>query len=266
MMSNKDTKKGKKSVVKNISPNYSEWDTDTKRLVLYADFMGFKERVIMSTHHDLKKKMKEFRETWEKQMKPLLLNENLKFVQFSDSILIVANGTTSKMFNLITKAAARLMHVALRKGFALKGVIAEGIFTYDKDKELYFGRPLVDAYLLHEQIKYYGIVVHHTAEKTIKENMDVNNNPYTNTQIVLEKGCTGHYHLCWNMIDEKLEAVDCTDDCIELLDKIAETVSGKPRIYIDNTKKILEEDKKIVNEQKKKLGTDSATIVIGKAS
>ena len=98
-MSNKDTKKGKKSVVKNISPNYSEWDTDTKRLVLYADFMGFKERVIMSTHHDLKKKMKEFRETWEKQMKPLLLNENLKFVQFSDSILIVANGTTSKMFS-----------------------------------------------------------------------------------------------------------------------------------------------------------------------
>jgi hypothetical protein len=33
------------------------------------------------------------------------------------------------MFNLISKAAARLMHVALNEGIALKGVIAEGVFT-----------------------------------------------------------------------------------------------------------------------------------------
>ncbi len=261
-----DVKDQTKSVVKKLTQQFDGWNTDTERLVLYADFMGFKERVIKTPHVDLKKQMKEFRETWERRMTPLILSDNLKFAQFSDSILIVANGTSWKMFNLITKAAARLMHVALSKGFALKGVLAEGVFTYDEKNEIYFGRPLVDAYLLHEEIKYYGIVVHHTAEKTVKKYAAVNDNPYSDSPIALEKGLTGHYHLCWNMIDEKLEAIDCTEDCVKLLDTIAETVSGKPRIYIDNTKKVLMEDQKRVNEQKEKLGTDSATTKIGKVS
>ena len=64
----------------------------------------------------------------------------------------------------------------------IKGVIAQGIFSYDKENELYFGKPLVDAYLLHEELKYYGIVVHNTAEKTIKKYQN-SNNPYTNTPI-----------------------------------------------------------------------------------
>lgn len=255
-----------KSIVDTITQRFDGWNTDTERLVLYADFMGFKERVIKTPHYELKRQMKDFRRTWERQMTPLIMSDNLRFAQFSDSILIVANGTSWKMFNLITKAAARLMHVALSKGFALKGVLAEGIFTYGEKSELYFGRPLVDAYLLHEQIKYYGVVVHHTAEKVVKKFADVNDNPYTNSQIMLEKGLTGHYHLCWNMIDAKLEAIDCTEDCMKLLDKIAETVSGKPRIYIDNTKKVLEADQKEVNEQKNKIGTDSSESIIGKAS
>lgn len=260
------TKKPNLSRVKSVKISFKSWNADIKRLVLYADFMGFKERVINTKHGDLKKKMEDFHDKWERQMTPLIKSDNLRYAQFSDSILIVANGTNWKMFNLISKAAARLMHVALSEGIALKGVIAQGIFTYDDDKELYIGKPLVDAYLLHDEIKYYGIVVHHTAEKTIKKNADVNDNPYSDSPIALEKGLTGHYHLCWNMIDSKLEAIDCTEDCMKLLDAIAETVSGKPRVYIDNTKKILLEDQKKITEQKKKLGKDSATTKIGKES
>ena len=72
------------------------------------------------------------------------------------------------MFNLITKAAVRLMQSAISLGFPIKGVLAQGKFTYDKDNELYFGAPLVAAYNLHDDIHYYGIVVHHSAEKTVK--------------------------------------------------------------------------------------------------
>ncbi len=247
--------------VKTIAMPVSGWNEDTERLILYADFMGFKERVINTKHGDLKKKMEEFHDRWERQVKPLIQGDNLRYAQFSDSILIVANGINEKMFNLISKAAARLMHVALSEGIALKGVIAQGVFTYDENKELYIGKPLVDAYLLHDEIKYYGIVVHHTAEKTIKKYASDNVNPYTDTPIVLEKGTTAHYHLCWNMMDILLDANDYTDQCIKWLDNIAETVSGKPRIYIDNTKKILMKDQQLVNKRKDEKGANAAVVV-----
>lgn len=243
-----------------VNDKVSGWNEDTVRLILYADFMGFKERVINTKHGDLKKKMEEFHDRWERQVKPLIQGDNLRYAQFSDSILIVANGVTEKMFNLISKAAARLMHVALSEGIALKGVIAQGVFTYDESKELYIGKPLVDAYLLHDEIKYYGIVVHHTAEKTIKKYASDNGNPYTDNPVVLEKGLTAHYHLCWNMMDKLLDANDYTDQCVKWLDNIAETVSGKPRIYIDNTKNILMADQELVNKRKKEKGTNAAAV------
>ena len=65
----------------------------------------------------------------------------MKSVQFSDSILLVVNGTNEKMFNIITKAAVCLVQSAMSLGFPIKGVIAQGKFSYDKDNELYFGLP-----------------------------------------------------------------------------------------------------------------------------
>ena len=34
-----------------------QWSKDTERLILYADFMGFKNRVLSKTHEDLKKEL-----------------------------------------------------------------------------------------------------------------------------------------------------------------------------------------------------------------
>lgn len=135
---NQAQKKSKMKRATQISNQPCRWDTDIERLILYADFMGFKERVINTKPEELKINMLSFREKWDKQMKSLKLDDNLRYSQFSDSILIVANGVDEKMFNRISKAAARLMHVALSEGFALKGVIAQGTFTYDEEHELYY--------------------------------------------------------------------------------------------------------------------------------
>jgi hypothetical protein len=257
---NVKTKKPNNSSIKTVKPSFKSWNEDIERLVLYSDFMGFKERVNKLPHAELKRKMENFHDKWKRQMSPLIMNDNLRYAQFSDSILIVANGTNEKMFNLISKAAARLMHVALNEGIALKGVIAEGVFTYDSQNELYIGKPLVDAYLLHDEIKFYGIVVHHSAERTVKRYAADNDNPYTNEPIALEKGKTAHYHLCWNMMDKLLDANDYTEQCLKWLDEIAETVSGKPRIYIDNTVSILKADQKAVSERKKGKKNNAAII------
>ena len=220
----------------------AKWDDAAERLVLYADIMGFKSRVMDNSHETLRDDISRFRSAWESRMKPFLKADHLRYVQFSDSILIVVNGVDEKMFNLISKAAFCLMHTAISNRFPIKGVISQGTFTYDKTRELYFGRPLVDAALLHDEIRYYGIVVHNSAEATIKAKKDAENR-YCKSEIPLEKGKTSHYHLAWNLVNQKYKPEDITDICNLWLDVIEEQVSGRPRVYIDNTRAVFEHDR-----------------------
>lgn len=224
-----------------LTDNINSWSEDKDRLILYADIMGFKDTIFSITHDDLKKRLLSFRKSFEKKIKPLRTGDYMRFVQFSDSIIIVVNGTDSKMVNLVTKAGIILMHEAMKAGFPIKGVISQGMFTYDKDNELYFGRPLVNASLLHDELYYYGIVVHHSAEKIIKNNISIDC-PYGISLINLKKGKTSHYHLVWNMMKINLSPGNITDNAVKWLEKIQESVSGAPRIYIDNTISIIKND------------------------
>lgn len=218
-----------------------EWTDDSDRLILYVDIMGFSHRVTRTNHNSLKNSLIKFKNTWDSKLKPLRIGDHLRSVQFSDSILVIANGTDEKMFNLISKAAICLMHSAISLGFPIKGVLAQGKFTYDKEKELYFGLPLVEAYQLHDEIHYYGIVVHHSAERTIKRYAD-STNPYTKTQVNLKKGKTSHYHLSWHLLGINLSPGNISEQANKWLDKIEESVSGPPRIYVDNTRYIIKND------------------------
>lgn len=217
------------------------WNDDAERLILYADIMGFSNKVTKTEHISLKNSLIKLKSTWEAKLKPLRIGDHLRSVQFSDSILLIVNGIDEKMFNLISKAAICLIHSSLRLGFPIKGVLAQGKFTYDKEKELYFGLPLVEAYQLHEEIHYYGIVVHHSAEQTIKRYAD-STNPYTKTLVTLKKGNTSHYHLSWHLLRTNLSPGDISKEANNWLDHIEESVSGTPRIYVDNTRSIIKND------------------------
>lgn len=236
----------------NKKSKYSPWTTEGERLLLYADVMGFKSRVATRSHKQLKDEILDFRSAWDAKTSCLKLGNYLKFVQFSDSMLLVVQGVDSKMFNLLTQAAVCLMQTAMEKGFPIKGAISQGLFTLDNEKQLYFGQPLVDASLLHDQLKFYGIVVHNSAEKTIKANSDILR-PYSKTPIYIEKGKVSHYHLCWNTINNGYKYEDITDKCNKWLDTIEESVSGEPRMYVDRTREILKNDAEIIAEQKVQL-------------
>ena len=225
----------------------TEWKDGAKRLVLYADLMGFSHRVTFSKHKDLKKELQEFKTFWQKRITPLEKSDHIKSVQFSDSILVVANGTNKKMFNLITKAAVCLMQSAIKLKFPIKGVLAQGEFSYDIDNELYFGLPLVEAYQLHNEMHYYGIVVHHSAEPIVKKYSEAKN-PYTKMTIPLKSGKASHYHLSWYSLDETLSHKNIKQYVNDWLDKIEEGVSGTPRIYVDNTRDVISNDKEYCEE------------------
>ena len=242
-----------------ISDHQSSWTEDCERLILYADIMGFKERVLTNKHEELRESILNFIKSFNKKMQPLLTGDYLRYVQFSDSIIIVANGTDSKMFNIITKAAVCLMHGAMSHGFPIKGVLSKGVFTFDEENDLYFGKPLVDAYVLHDEIHYYGIVVHHSAESLVKKYtcLDL---PYCKESIPLKKGRTAHYHLSWQYYKKDLSIGKMSRKVDEWLAKIEETVSGTPRIYVDNTRDVIDKDSYEPNKKAKEIESDKPTM------
>lgn len=237
----KDNVMGKTKKVRKNRREYVGWGQDAERLILYADVMGFKSRVLTRTHEELKCEFLEFREAWDARISPLQLNDFLKFVQFSDSMMIVVKGVDEKMFNLLTKAAITLMQIAMEKKFPLKGAIAQGTFGFYSDKQLYFGQPLCDAAVLHDQLKFYGIAVHHSAEKTVRSFTSALL-PYSKTPIYIDKGKVCHYHLCWNLLDKTYQSKDITYQCKMWLRTIEESVSGEPRMYVDRTLVVLNND------------------------
>lgn len=236
-----------------------DWNDNEDRFVLYLDIMGFKERVSRQDTEKLKKDLMSFK-TKNKKLKPLLKSKDnqdlLKMTQFSDSIVVTSPSNTKEDLNRICRAAVILMQTAMETTFALRGSIALGSMVFDETNQLFFGKALVDAYLLEQQLAYYGIVFHESAEKIILSAMqekeihlpiiDEETNlsamqkkeiylPIIDEEVPLKNGKSSHFHIAWYLMDKKLKEGNISDDAIQWLKTLRTTVSGTPRIYLDNT-------------------------------
>ena len=220
-----------------------------EQFVVFIDILGFKERVFRNSHEVVEKELFELNEeiiqlvnncdgnnlvvlenAEEGQEKRSIIDGDktpIKLAQFSDSIVLFSKDISSDSLNLIAQVASRIMETSLSKGYPLKGALAQGTLTYDKNKQLFFGRALIDAYLLEEEVFYYGIAVHHSAEKMVKEVGD--KNLFCNNELFFKSGIIKHYEVCWYNGEGKHQLI------AQYLDKIRLSVSGQPRKYIDNT-------------------------------
>ncbi len=239
-----------------------EWNKTGDHLILFMDIMGFKDRVTRMEHEELLKKMIEFKEKNDR-LKPLLKDEQgelLRMVQFSDSIIIASLDDSKSALNKIVKAGVVLMQNALETGFALKGAIAKGPLTFDSELGIYFGLPLVDAYLLEEEIKFYGVAFHHSVEDLIqqyKEQPPVKAGheqyiPVLEYPIPLKSGKCSHYCILYHRLKKNLSKGDYSPTLKKHLKLFSRTVSGSPRIYLDNTLDFINN----ANEQKDAVDTN----------
>lgn len=235
----------------------NSWKDDSDRFVLYLDIMGFKERVNRTPIGELKKELLDFKNRNIK-IEPLRegkssetgKQEFLKIAQFSDSIVVISKGASLKDLNRITKAGAILMQNSLESGFALRGAIASGNMIFDDENQIFFGKALVDAYLLEESLAYYGIVFHESAESSAKRAVNSKEAyyPIVDQKITLKAGRSRHFHIAWYDIDKKLSKGDIRKEAIVWLEKLRKTVSGNPRVYLDNTIDIILDECKTVEE------------------
>lgn len=224
-----------------------------KRFVVFLDIMGFKERVARNTQESLYKELTDFNKdittiiNSHKNLKvaqPFKQTDNsdialkseeeedeILLAQFSDSIVIFTNGNTKENLLTVSNVAKQIMISAIKreKPIPLKGALAEGDITCDMVKQLFFGQALIDAYLLEENIQYYGIVVHHSAEQSVK---NYATEIFKNNLVPLKSGKINHYELVW---------YDRCEDVKLGLERIRLSVSDSPRKYVDNTNNIIDE-------------------------
>lgn len=225
------------------------WNDAGDRFVLFLDIMGFKERVNRCETEALKTDLMSFK-TKNIKLKPLLKtkggeNDLLKMAQFSDSIVVISRSNTKKDLNRICKAAVILMQTAMESKFALRGAIALGQMVFDEINQLFFGKALVDAYLLEEQLAYYGIVFHESTECIVKKGLSDRKlyYPIKDEDVPMKGGKSRHYHVAWHLMTKALSRGDIRSDALLWLEELRSTVSGSPRIYLDNTRAVIENSK-----------------------
>jgi len=210
-----------------------KWKKKTKRFVLFFDIMGFKDMVARHAHSYVEKKLAALTEHLEsipEELKFINVEKNqTRPISFSDSILIFSRGAQKKDANKILMDAHRIQMIALQNEIPIKGAISYGEITVDFEKSIFFGQPIIDAFLLHEDLQILSVIVDHHAEKRFKDfktSLQVHHN-LTTIKIPMKYGKVNHTLLRLSN--------GAMDSGIDSLNELYLSVSGKPRIYIDNT-------------------------------
>ena len=226
--------------------NFENWSVDNERFIAFVDIMGFKDLVARKKHDEIKVMLTElitYTNSYVDSMRIVnhVYNEKevkevrLRNVIFSDSIIFITQDKSAEDFFLLSLTLALFQKTSLEMGIPTKGAVSCGQLTADFDLSLFFGQPLIDAYLLQEQLYYYGIIADHfvesfilelTNKKTEKEKMALN--AFIRLPTPLKKCQVTHYNLMLRTIN----AGKVKD--------LYKTVSGEVRRYVDNTIEMLD--------------------------
>jgi len=172
-------------------------------------------------------------------------DSDIHSICFSDSIIIFSNNDNDSSFYLFLIIVNHIFASIIDSGIPVKGAIAHGKISIDRGKQLYFGQPLIDAHLLHDQVKYLGIVCHHTIDKYLK-NIDVTDHLSALRSILIEfesplkEGDITHFNLeYFSFCPSFFKSSDAVSFINNLINSFKLSCSGNVRKYVDNTLKVL---------------------------
>jgi hypothetical protein len=224
----------------------TNWLPTDKRFVAFIDILGFKDLVMRNSHshiYDLLSEISKLRsliDNWKDKNDGRYSNAEMYTVSFSDSIVVFSKSDTIEDFDLFTFGIKWLFSGAIEKSIPLKGSMAYGEISINKSNQIYFGQPIIDAYILEEEVNYFGVVAHNSIEKYYHDNIEksVSGLILSEFKTPLKCGTISHLNLLW-FINE-LEPKTDYDSLKEKIKNFQFNISGSPRRYIDNTLNIIE--------------------------
>lgn len=215
-----------------------KWKSESDKIVLYMDIMGFKEKVKKTEFTKIQNEFETLCKSWKRRTSPLHIGDHVRDIQFSDSIILVSDSADDDALNRIVIAGMVIMQEAMKMGFPINGAIAVGKFSFDKENNISFGQALVDAYLMQTSLFYYGIAVQPSAEDLVRKAKRAKQY-ISKMPIPLKGGYANHYQINWNLIGNKYDYCDRTSEVMKFLDAVEVGTTGNPRIYVENTRMIV---------------------------
>ena len=214
------------------------WLPTDNRFVAFIDILGFKDLVMRNSHSEIYRllneisKLRKLIENWEDTNDGRYINSEMYTVSFSDSIVIFSKSDSIEDFDLFIYSVKWLIQGAIERSIPLKGALAYGKISLNKSSQIYFGQPIIDAYLLEEEVNYFGVVAHHSIEKYYVDNIEKSSSKdlLFETQTPLKYGKISHLNLLW--FHHKEVNVKNLKNTIK---KLQYNISGNPRRYVDKT-------------------------------
>jgi hypothetical protein len=225
----------------------SDWVVTADRYVAYIDIMGFKDMILRASHGQIYKMMKRIQQKIKLNREVDWGDVKEKLIRtttYSDSIMVYSKDESyDSLYSLICTVAG-LTNDLLTEAIPHKGALAFGTMTLDVANSIFFGQPLIDAYLLQEELTFYGIIAHGSIEKVImKKEMSI---PFTIDYLCpFKKGSSVHLAVCPIYIPyEKPKHKAFVRKIFKSVHRMRYKTSGQLRIYIDNTVSYLDIIKK----------------------
>lgn len=237
----------------------TNWKNPRLRFVAYFDIMGFKELVARNTHEKvieklkiLKDHLKELEEiNHDKILKSYKAHTSeTKSITFSDSIIFFSKGNSFADAMKVIIDSILLLVVAFDNQIPIKGVLSYGKITVNFEDSLFFGQPIIDAYLLEQELQLYTGVLDHHFEAKLNELMSDHEYEFlkemvTKTKINLKSGIVTH------MVVKPTYFVNA-EEVVNNAEKLYLSASGNSRKYVDNTLVFLNT---LLKEERKRIKT-----------
>jgi hypothetical protein len=213
------------------------WPVTANRFVAFFDILGFKEMVLKSTHLEVLRNLSLFQRTVSKfgsiseenyMKKNGVTGDQVHAVTFSDSLILFSKGDEPRDLLKIIFDAYGVLVLSQKLTLPIKGALSYGKITVDKEGSLFFGQPIIDAYLLHEDLHMLTAILDEKIQVKIRE---MNTDSFIDSLLTsyranLKSGRVTHI---------VLRPKDKIDAWLESVTKMYDLTSGKSRIYIDNT-------------------------------
>lgn len=231
------------------------WKKTCRRFVAFFDVMGFKDLSYRSSHRTVLSIMgrlvegvkqieaAEGRKLKKQRGRPKSSSSWLDFdsvalrpVIFSDSILLLSSDDSRAAANHLVLTVQWLTYYCMTMRIPVKAAVALGTMTCDFDRSIFCGRPLIDAYLLQDDMQVYGAILHHSVENFALTPRGAL--PYVQTPtatVPMRSGAVRHKMIDWpRCLDKRATAG-------KVISAFYKTVSGSARRYVDNTAKCVSE-------------------------
>jgi len=221
-----------------------EWKDKDCRFVAFFDILGFKDYVLSNDLDTVYKRLQTLNELLpsdeDEKINSTNLKKNILTTTFSDSIFIFSRTDDSDNFRAFTKFIKNFIRKAIVKEIPIKGAIAHGEIIAYKNRKIFCGQPIIDAYLLEEDLQYIGIVAHHSIDLFVSENPNLGSYvklSYCTIPTPFKYGNRISTNLNYNYVIKKQKPVHMSIK--SNVEKFRLMSSGEPRKYIDNTLDVL---------------------------